>query len=389
MLDLEKSLRKTLTKKTHQPLTYGADIESRFPSGTLDPSGMVFHHSIHHPLSHPVGMQTCTPQPPVPLLRSYAQLSSSHPRLLFIDTETTGLAGGSGTYAFLIGAGYFSDTDFVTQQFFLKSPAGEAPLLIAVDALMQQFDTVVSYNGKSFDVPLLRTRCIMNQMPCPADTMAHLDLLHPARRLWKNSIGSCTLQNIEAYVLGHHRQLEADIPGRDIPDAYFRYLDTHDATDMQLVMQHNDQDIYSLAALLTKMNELLAAPVLHDELVDPAAVGRLWEEYGSIQEALDFYTFLAEKGSLSGESRQRMAMLCKQQKNWEKATTLWEADATTNWQSCEELAKYAEHHVGDFVTALKWTNTALALLENSYLLDSARVAALHHRKKRLEQRRDS
>ena len=147
-------------------------------------------------------------------------------KCLFIDTETTGLSGGAGTVAFLVGAGYVDGDGFVVEQFLMREYADEPEMIDRLAGLMDQFDCVCTFNGKKFDMPLLEARFIMCRMRQRWREMDNLDLLHPARRAWKLRIGSCRLCRIEAEILGMPRR--DDLPGSEVPGRYFEYLKTGD-----------------------------------------------------------------------------------------------------------------------------------------------------------------
>lgn len=168
-------------------------------------------------------------------------------RVAFLDTETTGLAGGAGTAAFLVGLGWVEDDRFVVRQYFMRDYHEEAALLQAVAEDLARFDGLATFNGRNFDVPLLETRFRLNRMRFPLSEAPHLDLLHPARRLWKLRLESCTLQRLERELLGVRR--EGDVPGADVPHLWFRFIRDGDARGMAKVLQHNRLDILSLAAL--------------------------------------------------------------------------------------------------------------------------------------------
>ncbi len=172
----------------------------------------------------------------------------SHPtRWAFLDTETTGLAGGAGTYAFLIGVGSIDQDGFRVRQFFMRDFADEPSLLEGLAKYLARFDTLITYNGKTYDLPLLETRYRMARARPPFTRMAHLDLLHGARRLWKLRLDSCRLVELENQILGVER--EGDLPGAMIPYYYFQYLRTLQAFQLVPIFHHNVMDIVSLACL--------------------------------------------------------------------------------------------------------------------------------------------
>lgn len=172
--------------------------------------------------------------------------SSPH-RWAFLDTETTGLAGGSGTYAFLIGVGRICSDGFRVRQFFMREYSEEKSLLAALTAHLAEFDTLVTYNGKTYDQPLLETRYRMNRDKPPFARLPHLDLLHGSRRLWKLRFESCRLVHLEQQILGVERQ--GDLPGELIPYVYFEYLRNKEADRLVPIFHHNAIDILTLACL--------------------------------------------------------------------------------------------------------------------------------------------
>jgi uncharacterized protein YprB with RNaseH-like and TPR domain len=168
-------------------------------------------------------------------------------RWAFLDTETTGLAGGTGTYAFLVGVGRITPEGFRIRQFFMRDYGEEASLLWALDQHLAQFDVLVTYNGKVYDQPLLETRYRLARTRPPFDRIRHLDLLYGARRLWKLRLESCRLVDLEAQILGFER--EGDLPGEMIPYVYFEYLRTREAFRLVPIFHHNAMDILTLACL--------------------------------------------------------------------------------------------------------------------------------------------
>ncbi|HYV48141.1 MAG TPA: ribonuclease H-like domain-containing protein [Myxococcaceae bacterium] len=190
--------------------------------------------------------------------------SISFDRALLLDTETTGLAGGAGTLPFLLGLGWFEPGGSVTlEQLFLRRPGEERPMLARLSERLASASCVVSFNGKSYDWPLLRTRFVMNRMPVPAPP-PHLDLLHCARRAFKYRCESARLTELEEAVVGHVRR--GDVPGHLIPELYFAYLRGRGHGPLRRVMDHNAQDLLMLAALLGHLAERFAAP---DPTADP------------------------------------------------------------------------------------------------------------------------
>jgi hypothetical protein len=193
-------------------------------------------------------------------------------RLLIIDTETTGLAGGSGTVPFLIGLAFFDEGVLKVEQLFLQDLGGEAPLLQHLRERIAQASCIVSYNGKAFDWPLLRTRFILNRIALP-ELGPHLDLLHCCRRLLRARMPSVRLTDVEQELLGFYR--EDDIDGADIPGLYLAYLRGEDPSTLLPVITHNVHDLVALAAILSRLCAHFADVAPHDDPRDHLAYARV------------------------------------------------------------------------------------------------------------------
>lgn len=315
--------------------------------------------------------------------------------LVFLDTETTGLAGGTGTYAFLIGIGRLDATGFRVWQFFMRDPAEELAVLAALTLALQPDDALVTFNGKSFDVPLLNTRYIANRHPTPLPARAHLDLLPLARRLWRERLESRALGSLEVNILGLHRT-EEDVPGYLIPQIYFDYLRTGDARPLKRVLYHNAMDVVAMAGLLTHVAGLLTdplgSPTAHG--LDLIAIARMFEEMDRVDEAVRLY----ERGlecdipeETFRQTMQRLALVHRRRGDMPAAVQLWrEAARTRQIYAFVELAKYYEHTVRDHAEAERWTRDALALVtprDASPILRAEWQASLEHRLARLERKR--
>jgi uncharacterized protein YprB with RNaseH-like and TPR domain len=193
---------------------------------------------------------------------------------LFLDLETTGLAGGTGTYAFLVGLGRITPEGFHLRQHFLGDLAAERELLAALAPELEAAPLLVTYNGKLFDAPLLETRYRLARMRWPLEERPHLDLLYPARRLWKLRCGSARLLDLEQMILGHARA--EDVPGSLIPHLYFDYLRGGDARPLEVVFRHNAEDLLTLAALAARLLTLAASPeTTHDDSLELLGLARL------------------------------------------------------------------------------------------------------------------
>ncbi len=181
------------------------------------------------------------------------ELSAVDPRrMLFVDTETTGLAGGTGTIPFLIGLAWFEDESLRIEQLVLRQPGEEAPMLKRVAERIAESSCLVTYNGKSYDWPLLRTRFVLHRVPTVTPP-AHLDLLHCARRVFKRRLGQVRLVHLEAQVLGMHR--EHDIDGAEIPQRFWDFVRGADGSALAPVIEHNANDLVALAAIVVSLAE--------------------------------------------------------------------------------------------------------------------------------------
>ncbi|HEV8633655.1 MAG TPA: ribonuclease H-like domain-containing protein, partial [Chloroflexota bacterium] len=194
------------------------------------------------------------------LLTGDGRLTGMDPsRTVLLDCETTGLAGGTGTYLFLIGLGYFADGGFRVDQFFLRDPSEERPALRVLGEVLGRFEAVITFNGKCFDWPLIETRHLYARVVLRPTLPLHLDLLFPARRLYRRRLGSCSLVDLERGVLGLPQRRD-DVPGWLIPQLYFEYLRRRDGRALVPVFEHNRADILAMLALAVRMARLVAEP---------------------------------------------------------------------------------------------------------------------------------
>lgn len=293
---------------------------------------------------------------------SYDETLPEPGRLLFLDTETTGLAGGTGTYAFLVGAGWVEDGRFVVAQHFMRDLDEEPALLAALAPRLERASGIVTFNGSGFDVPLLETRFVLARRRWPA-ALPHLDLLRPARRVWATRFMDCRLATLEREVLGHVR--EDDVSGALIPSLYFEFLRRRHAAPLAPVFTHNRHDVLSLVALLGWLSHALARGEhgVGDGL-DLAGLGRLWERVDPERAVACYRGALAmDLPAVAAHGvRLRLASWEKRWARWQAACRLWEeaaAVATFDPRPWEELAKYHEHRARDVATALTVVTTAI------------------------------
>lgn len=316
-------------------------------------------------------------------------------RALFVDTETTGLAGGSGTYAFLIGLGFVEDGTFVVRQLFMRDYGEERAMLRALSEIASRYELLVSYNGKSFDIPLLETRFVLARQRFSFEQKLHFDLLHPARSLWKARFESCRLAELEQLLLGLER--ENDVPGHLIPDIYFRYVRTGDASRLPYVFEHNAHDILSLAALTVSASDMLNEENVPDDPLDDFSLGRLFARVEEHERSILHYTRAVESG-VSGAPRRRslrgLAEIHKRKGEHDKARPLWEElsgeDGAESILALHELAMHLEHRERDYAEARALCDRALERLEGGFELPlgfrERWREAFEHRRRRLARR---
>ena len=287
-------------------------------------------------------------------------------RLVFLDTETTGLAGGTGTCAFLIGIGTVEGVQFVVRQFFLRDYPEEKAILRALAEVLESSDGLVTYNGKTFDVPLLETRYALARLESPFARLLHLDALHPARRLWKLRLESCKLTDLESAVLGIGR--EGDVPGSEIPGIYFDYLRTGDARGLQPVFYHNALDVMTLAALTVELARAIgdAGASTLASPVDLFSLSRIFETAGSREQSVATCQRALSGGlpeEIEARALRQLALQHKRQGKHELAVEIWlelaRRASPLALEAFEQLAIYYEHHRRDPKSALEFTLSAL------------------------------
>jgi uncharacterized protein len=315
-------------------------------------------------------------------------------RFAFLDTETSGLAGGTGTYAFMVGIGRFVDDQFVLQQFFMRDPAEEPAMLEAIAEFLAPAQALVTFNGKAFDAPLLATRYRLHHIPVPYKDYAHLDLLPLARRLWRDRLESRALKFLEQHILGMTRSIE-EVQGYEIPWLYFDYLRTGDARPLAGVFYHNAMDVVAMAALLAHVNEIMQHPYdgYIEHGLDFVALGKLFEDLGHWEEAARLFEHglqLDLTESDFGLAVRRLSILQKRRGDFQEAIRLWaEAAEHGHIYAHIEIAKYYEHKCRDVKTALEWTRSALDHLEHTELPVYMRkywLDEIYHRLARLERK---
>ncbi len=310
---------------------------------------------------------------------------------LFLDTETSGLAGGTGTFAFMIGLGWFEQSSFVVRQLFMRDPSEEQALLAVLARITKNYSCVVTYNGKSFDIPLLRSRHIQNHFPFEMGEWKHIDLLHLVRQVWKYSQESRTLKDMEVNILGYQRSQE-EVPGWLVPQLYFEYLQSRDPQPLVGVFYHNAIDIVSLAALFCTTSQMLESPFqpfrISSSGADYIGLARVFEKISMSEIAARLYAKGIENGlpdELEMPALLRYAELCKRNGYYADAIHLWaKAASLGNIDACVELAKYYEHQASDLQMAYTYTVKAISYLPKNKIYSTRKQESnLNNRLNRL------
>lgn len=298
-------------------------------------------------------------------------------KCLFLDTETTGLSGGAGTVAFLVGVGFIEGGALVIEQYLMRDYSDEPDLIDRLANRMDRFEYVCTFNGKTFDMPLLEARFTMNRMRHRWREMENLDLLHPARRTWKRRLGSCRLGRLEEMILGLERV--GDLPGCEVPQRYFDFLKTGDMSLLEEIIRHNRQDIATLATLLVKLCEIYDSPECLKDKKDLISVGKALEKQGELQDALELYrssavpapagTLEALTGQkLAGEANWQMYQIERKSCNVDGMKNILLQMLQRGQMPLEvrvELAKLCEHRFKDYKQALKYAREARQLCGNN------------------------
>ena len=293
-------------------------------------------------------------------------------KALFIDTETTGLAGGTGTVPFLVGIGYFVKDGFCVDQLFIRDYHEEPALLYALQEMLSNYHFLVSYNGKAYDINLLTTRFTLARMKVPVHEMPHLDLLHTARRLWRKRISDCSLGHVESRILEFNRL--NDVAGYLIPGLYFEYLHTRDAEPLLPVFRHNQWDILSLLVLAALTGEIYRDPASYlNHPYDLFSLGRSYENFCD-QDAAACYE-MALTYPVSTDDREMilcfLGFVLKRMGRWERAVAVWQEIIQImpdQIYAYEELAKYYEHRSTQINKAIYVVERALERIELSTAL---------------------
>jgi uncharacterized protein YprB with RNaseH-like and TPR domain len=302
-------------------------------------------------------------------------------KIIYFDLETTGLAGGTGTYPFLTGLGYFTPNTFEIQQVFLVDYDQESAYLNYLNKIFTAFDVIVTFNGKSFDLPLLNTRFKLQKITDEIRFKAHIDLLHPSRTLWNKIYENVKLKTIEANYIGFERG--DDIPGSEISAVYFDYLSEGNVENLVKVFKHNLFDIVSLACL----SETIAHCIIPDNLTDNNrpdeifGIGKMYYHRKEYHTAITFFEAALKKADssiLKIDLYRYLSFTYKKIGNYQKALQSWKtlADLSPVYRqkALIEMAKYYEHQEKDY-------NKAIQLVDKCMALSPFEIINILHQKK--------
>jgi len=291
---------------------------------------------------------------------------------LFIDLETTGLSGGTGVIPFLIGLGYYRDDKFHVTQFFLGELAEEERMIQEFGQFLSQmnFQSIITFNGKGFDMPLLETRFILHRQPFSLSELPHLDFLYSARSLWRHKHESCRLYHLAREVVQADRA--EDIPAAEVPGRFFQYLQTGNFEVIEPVLYHNQEDILSLLGVVI-VGSIIFSEAGEEEFADAMdlyGAGKVMENVGEVEKSVHFFKRALE-GQLSEEislqARRKLSSYFKKGEDWERAVSLWKEMTASNRASLNqlysfrELAMYFEHKMKKYEEALKVAEEGLVL----------------------------
>jgi uncharacterized protein YprB with RNaseH-like and TPR domain len=312
----------------------------------------------------------------------------SRDEILVLDLETTGLGRGE-TLAFMIGLGYYEDDQFVVEQIFLPDPDAEVSSFDRLITLLQSKSVLITFNGKTFDVPVLESRLLYHQIWLNLRAMKHIDLLHIARRLWKRKLPSCALETIEFYVLGHIRDRELDIEGGQIPQTYFQYLVNGDPELVRRIFVHNHHDILHTAALFTLICDCIDYPPPQgmDIRIDYHALAMLYKSQHKPDLAKRILVDLLAAGVISADITRDLGLLYKKEGDLASAVDCFMiASDLACPVAMLELCKLQENHFKQWHEAQETANKLKSYLLGRYIVDTKKVAAVELRIERLERK---
>ena len=309
-------------------------------------------------------------------------------KLIYLDTETTGLTGGTGTVAFLVGTGFFENGSFVIRQYFMRDYDEETAMLAELKELISDRQGFVTFNGKSFDINLLQTRLIANRLRLGISDIPNIDLLYPARRVWKLKLESCRLVSLEENILGHVRH--DDIPGSMIPAVYFDYLEDRDASAIKRVLEHNELDILSMVSLLCRLSAMLQDPMSEsDGGLELLGISRIFEAHGRTGDMVKCLDACTDTGryDVKPQAVKRLTTVYKRENRYDLALEHWHAieseSSGFDLFHLIEMAKYYEHKEKNPGKALQAVEKAFALCRRAGITTGRHIDGLSKRRDRL------
>ena len=336
------------------------------------------------------------------MARAWPSSQGINGSLLFLDLETTGLFGGAGTQAFLVGCAAIDGTSIRVRQFLMPGFEHERALLGELQRWSASHGALCTFNGRTFDVPLVETRFLFHRLPCPLDGVPHLDMLHPARRMWRQrplatgtpdpDDSSCSLSVLEKQIAGVHRV--GDVPGYEIPSRFFKFVRSGDARPLEAVLEHNRLDLISLAAVLARAIVLIATgPAAARTAQEAYGLARVYERAGAYENAeasllrtIEFAKRVGAEPEVHGEALRRLAWLRRRDRRpheaaeaWNELAVLPRCAAALRREAKEALAIHHEHRLKDLQAARQH---ALDLLRDGV----ANPARVQHRLDRLERK---
>lgn len=388
---------KTGTDEVPKPPIYSGEfsVDEVIPGEIIQTAfGSTYHIGKFFDRSHAHGALSLVIEGEIGLVADWAHLSpggrTSLENFIYLDTETTGLSGGTGTFAFLVGLSRYTQGGTEFSQFLLRDPSEERGMLTALAEYMDGAQGVVTYNGKAFDIPLLNSRYVLNRLDSPFTNLDHIDLLHLARRMWKKKLASRRLSNVEIEILRVERGQD-EVPGYLVPQIYFDYLKTRDARPLAGVLYHNEMDVLSMAALLNYFTVTLtqnevpasASPDDYYPLVS------LLLDLGKNEEACRVFGSIFRPSeqnlSIDWEIVERIGKVYRRNSDWERALVLWQA-AGERYQDFgwEELAKYYEHVERNYPAALYYAESRLKYVTSLNLGPFTKQQRLKEIQKRID-----
>jgi len=375
--ELKELLRETLKHS----------IAGEFSAHSEDP---YFYTQKEYPLQTEIEGLALYPEFIPEVLLNWANLDTSKERkkedILILDLETTGLRS-NGIFAFMIGLGYYVNEQFIVEQIFLPDPEAEVNSFDRLLELVNEKSLLITFNGKTFDIPVLESRLLYHQIWLNLRAMEHLDLLHLARRLWKNKLPSCALETIEFYILGQIRDMELDIEGGEIPQTYFSFLLNGNPELMQRVFLHNHTDILHTAALFTLICNSISYPPQGgmDSRIDYHSLAMLYQSQNRIDIAKNILEDMLSAGITDKDVLRDLGFIYKKEKDMESALKCFNIASSLNCpvsmhETCIILEKYYKRYAEALVNAEKLKS----YLISRPIVNDQKVAAIDKRIARLK-----